>query len=101
MAYKFYKTKTVDLEPFGLEGKLEVRGLYQGVMNALTERLDAEGIIPDSPRAQLVSSIIICKMCIVSAPFDITEENIAQLPMEVITEIISTVSPLQKEIPLD
>jgi hypothetical protein len=96
-------TTDIDLKPYGGEGVLKVRGLNTKVTRLLSEINAKYGKdTEDSPLANLEACYVICKNCIVDAPFDITDDTIDEFPPKLLEEIISAATNSKdNKLPLD
>ena len=63
-------TQEIDLEPFGGEGKLKVRGINTRITKLLAEVSKKYGDVGENNAlANIEASIVLCENCIVEAPF--------------------------------
>lgn len=95
-------THEIDLEPYGGEGKIKVKGLNSKVQGILAEIQKEYGKFgADNALANYKASIAICKNCIVEAPFKVTDEEIDDFPPELLEEIVLVVlNAKENKIPL-
>ena len=85
-------TQEIDLEPFGGEGKLKVRGINTRITKLLAEVSKKYGDVGENnPLANIEASIVLCENCIVEAPFEINREAIEDFPPELTEKVVATV----------
>ena len=96
-------TQEIDLEPFGGEGKLKVRGINTKVTRILAEINEKFGTVGENNAlANIEASIAVCENCIVDAPFKIDRETIEDFPPELTEKIVATVlGAKDNKIPLE
>ena len=97
------KTKEIDLAEYDGEGIIKVRGLNVNIVEKITElqqKLEKEGYT-DENLLNLKISKLMCKLCIVDAPFEITDEVIGDFPVQLVLKIAETVSGMDNKFPLE
>lgn len=97
------KTKEIDLAEFDGEGIIKVRGLNTNTVEEITElqqKLEKEGCTNENLQNLKVSKLI-CKLCIIEAPFEITDETIGEFPVQLVLKIAEVVSELDSKFPLE
>lgn len=96
-------TREIDLEPYGGEGKIKVKGLNTKVSKVLAE-IDERcgGLAKGNTAANIEASVAICLNCIVEAPFEINEDVIYDFPPKLTEKIVATVLEMEDgKFPLD
>ena len=96
-------TQEIDLEPFGGEGKLKVRGINTRITKLLAEINEKFGAVGENNAlANIEASIAVCENCIVDAPFKIDRETIEDFPPELTEKIVAAVlGAKDNKIPLE
>lgn len=97
------KTAEIDLADYDGEGILKVRGLNVNIVEKISEyqdKLQKEGIT-DENLVNLKVSKMMCKLCIVEAPFEISEEIIGDFPVPLVMKIAEVVGNLDNKFPLE
>lgn len=96
------KTAEIDLAEFDGEGTLKVRGLNVNIVEKISEyqdKMQKEGIT-DENLINLKVSKMMCKLCIVEAPFEVTDEIIGDFPVPLVMKIAEVVGELDNKFPL-
>lgn len=96
------RTKDIDLAEFGGEGIIKVRGMNVNIVEIISEyqeELKKEGIT-DENLINLKVSKVMCKHCIVEAPFEITDEAIGDFPVPLVMKIAEIVGEMDTKFPL-
>ena len=96
------KTQDIDLAEFGGEGIIKVRGLNVNVVEKISElqqKLEKEGYT-DENLVNLKINKKMCELCIIDAPFEITDEVIGDFPLPLILKIAETVGNIDNKFPL-
>ena len=96
------KTVEIDLAEFDGEGIIKVKGMNLNIIekiSELQEKLKKEGYI-DENLINLKVSKELCKLCIVDAPFEITDEVIGDFPVALVMKIGEIVSDMDNKFPL-
>ena len=96
------KTVDIDLAEFGGEGIIKVRGLNVNVVEKISElqqELEKKGYT-DENLVNLKINKEMCKLCVVEAPFEITDEVIGDFPLPLILKIAETVGNIDNKFPL-
>lgn len=96
------KTQDIDLAEFDGEGIIKVKGMNLNIVekiSELQERLKKEGYT-DENLINLKVSKEMCKLCIVDAPFEITDEVIGDFPVSLVMKIGEIVSEMDSKFPL-
>ena len=97
------KTVDIDLAEFDGEGIIKVRGLNVNVVEKISElqqRLEKEGYT-DEMLINLKINKEMCKLCIVEAPFEITDEVIGDFPVPLILKIAEVIGGIDNTFPLE
>ena len=97
------KTQEIDLADFDGEGVLKVRGLNVNIVEKISElqmKLEKEGCT-DENLVNLKVSKEMCKLCIVDAPFEITDEVIGDFPVQLVMKIAEVVGGMDNKFPLE
>ena len=97
------KTQEIDLAEFDGEGVLKVRGLNVNIVEKISElqmKLEKEGCT-DENLVNLKVSKEMCKLCIVDAPFEITDEVIGDFPVQLVMKIAEVVGGMDNKFPLE
>ena len=96
------KTEDIDLAEFGGEGVLKVRGLNVNIIEKISElqqKLEKEGIT-DENLVNIKVNKLMCRLCIVEAPFELTDEIIGEFPFELLLKVAEIVGGLNSKFPL-
>lgn len=96
------KTVDIDLAEFDGEGVIKVRGLNVNVVEKISELqqdLEKKGYT-DENLINLKINKEMCKLCVVEAPFEITDEVIGDFPLPLILKIAETVGNIDNKFPL-
>ena len=96
------KTVDIDLAEFGGEGILKVRGLNVNIIEKITEfqqKLEKEGVT-DENLINIKVNILMCKLCVVEAPFELTDETIGDFPFELLLKVADVVGGINSKFPL-
>ena len=97
------KTQEIDLADFDGEGVLKVRGLNVNIVEKISElqmKLEKEGCT-DENLLNLKISKEMCRLCIVDAPFEITDEVIGDFPVQLVMKIAEVVGGIDNKFPLE
>lgn len=97
------KTQEIDLAEFDGEGVLKVRGLNVNIVEKISElqmKLEKEGCT-DENLLNLKISKEMCRLCIVDAPFEITDEVIGDFPVQLVMKIAEVVGGIDNKFPLE
>jgi hypothetical protein len=97
------KTKEIDLAEFDGEGIIKVRGLNTNIVEEITElqqKLEKEGCTNEN-LINIKVSRRMCKLCIVDAPFEITDEVIGDFPVQLVMKIAEVVGEMDSKFPLE
>ena len=96
------KTKDIDLAEFDGEGIIKVKGLNVNIVEKISElqnKLAKEGYT-DENLINLKINKEMCKLCIVEAPFEITDEVIGEFPLGLILKIAEEIGSIDNKFPL-
>ena len=96
------KTVDIDLADYGGEGIIKVRGLNVNIIEKISElqqSLEKEGCT-DENLINIKVNKLMCKLCIVEAPFEITEDVIGDFPFDLLLKVAEAVGSLNAKFPL-
>ena len=96
------KTEDIDLAEFGGEGVIKVRGLNVNIIENISElqqKLEKEGCT-DENLINIKVNKLMCRLCIVDAPFEITDEIIGDFPFDLLLRVAEVVGGLNSKFPL-
>lgn len=96
------RTADIDLSEFGGEGIIKVRGLNTNIVEKVTElqqNLEKEGCTNEL-LVNLKVSRMLCRLCIIEAPFEITDEVIGEFPVPLVMKIGEVIGELDSKFPL-
>lgn len=96
------KTVDIDLADYGGEGIIKVRGLNVNIIEKISElqqSLEKEGCT-DENLINIKVNKLMCKLCIVEAPFEITEDVIGDFPFDLLLKVAEVVGSLNAKFPL-
>lgn len=97
------KTKEIDLAEFDGEGIIKVRGLNTNIVEQVTEYqqdLEKKGCTNEN-LINIKVSRLMCKLCIVDAPFEINDEVIGEFPVQLVMKIAEVVGEMDSKFPLE